>query len=333
MADTSFKYFTQVLSVISELGVSESDCLNAAKLSALPTSDRVDAKCLTRILNFAESHLSEPLIGIKCGLKYPILQYTRPSEFLRLCANLMHAADLYNQYCPLFHSVGTPSGVISKDGVDRMVWNPNFDQNSTAEYRQFIELIMTNLVTSINWLAWKTPNAVKRLNIKHEPSLPLSQYKALFDCDIKFNQEEYSLILLEGVKDTPFAMYDQEKLAKICIKYDTALNEFYEGESLIDRIELQIRRSIEKGSSNKSAVARVLGLSERSMARALKNEGTCFKNVKNNVLKSLAVAKIRQGLPLVEVAHSLGYNDQPAFTRAYKKWFGCSPRKHISSGY
>ncbi len=209
-----------------------------------------------------------------------------------------------------------------------MVWTPSFAPNSTEDYRQFIEFIMTNLVTSINWLAWKTTNAVQQLNIKHEAVLPLNEYENLFECDVKFGQSEYSLILQDGVKDAPFAMSNQAELAKVRVKFDLALNELMKEQNLVDNIEFQIRSSLENGVPKKASVAKALGLSERTMARDLKNQGTCFKDIKNSVLKDLAVAKIHQGLPLIEVAHALGYNDQSAFTRAYKRWFGNSPRKH-----
>lgn len=332
MADTSLKYFMQVLSVISEFDISHEDCLRAAGLSELPKSDRVDSQYLTQIFNFAATHLNDPQIGIKCALKYPILQYTRPAEFLKLCANLGHAADLYNHYSPLFHTVGTPSGILSDKGIDRMVWIPNLAPHQTKENRQFIEFIMTNLVTSINWLAWKTTNAVEQLNIKHEAVLPPNKYDDIFECDVKFGQSEYSLVLRDGVKNAPFAMSNQAELATVRMKFDLALNELLKDQSLVDQIELQIRNSIENCVPNKASVAKALGMSERTMARDLKEKGTCFKDIKSRVLMDLAVAKINQGLPLVEVAHALGYNDQSAFTRAYKRWFGSSPRKHKASG-
>jgi len=332
MVETSLRYFHQVLSVVSEFNISEVECLSAVGLSEHPKSNRVNAEILADILNFAATSLNDPLIGIKCALKYPILQYTRPAEFLKLCKNLEHAADVYTHYSPLFHTVGKPSGVISENGIDRMVWIPGLAPDRTEDYRQFIELIITNLATSINWLAWKTPNAVQCLNIKHEAIQPLRDYAELFNCDVKFEQEEYSLILKDGVKDAPFALSDQAELSKVRMKFDLALNELLEEQSLVDRIELQIRRTIEHGHPNKASIAKSLGIAERTLARALKAKGTCFKDIKNRVLKDMARTKIHQGVPLVEIAHALGYNDQPAFTRAYKKWFGYTPGKHKTSG-
>lgn len=284
-----------------------------------------------RILNFAANKLEDPQIGIKCGLTYPILQYTRPAEFLKLCDNIQHAADVYNKYCSLFHTVGTPTGVISENGQDRMILVPHFEPHLTDDYRQFIELIMTNYLTSINWLAWKIPNAVQQINIKHEAALTLDRYEELFDCDIKFGQREYSVVLRDGVKDAPFVTADQTELVKVCLKFDMALSELIAEESLVGRIENEIYRSIEDTVPSKASIAKSLGLSERSMSRSLKDKGTCYKDIKNRVLKNLATAKINEGLPLAEIAHLLGYNDQSAFTRAYKRWFGYPPGKQNTS--
>ena len=324
--ETSLKYFTQILSVILEFNLTQEECLNAAGLHETPKSNRVEADILADILNFASNNLNDPQIGIKCALKYPILQYTRPADFLKLCDNLKHAAGIYNRYCPLFHTVGTPSKIISVDDGDRMIWVPNFEPKLTEHYRQFIELIMTNYLTSINWLAWKVPHAVQQVNFKHEAISPITDYENLFDCDVKFGQKEYSAIIQDDVKDIPFPTADSVELGDICIGFDIALNTLYQEEDLINRVELQIRRAIyESLPFKRAATAEALGLSERSMARDLKNKGTSYIDIKNRILQDLAVKKINQGHALAQIANSLGYNDQAAFTRAYKKWFGHPP--------
>ena len=330
MLDTSLRYFTQILNGVSEFNVSQEDCLRSAGLKEMPQTNRVKADVLAGILNFSARHLQEPLLGVKCGLRYPVLQYTRPADFLKLCENLDHAAKLYTKYCALFHMVGAPTEIISEGGRDRMIWVSNIDQDQADTYRQFIELIMTNLMTSINWLAWKTPNAVKTINLKHDAIPSRSDYESLFECDVRFGQDEYSLIIRDGVKDAPFAMSNPIELSKVCMRFDLALNEWKKDKSFVDRVELEIRRSVDKNIYTKASVAKALGVPERSMTTTLKNSGETFKDIKTRVLKELAISMIDQGLSLAEVAHTLGYNDQPAFTRAYKRWFGYSPKKHKS---
>ena len=331
MAETSIRYLNQVLSVVSQFKITEQACLESVGLKNVPNSNRVDASIVANIFRFASENLNDPLIGIRCGVKYPILQYTRPAEFLKLCENIAQAAELYHSYCPLFHTVGRPSPIISDNGMDRMVWTPEFEPEEAETYRQLVEFIMVNLVTSINWLAWKTQDAVQQINIAHEPLAPFGQYQDLFECEVKFGQDEYSVVLKAGVKEDPFSTADKGELAKIKVRLDLALNELLENESFIDRVELHIRRAIETDSPSKANVAKALGVSERSLGRLLAEKGTAFKDVKTRVIKDLAVAKINQNLPLAEIAHSLGYNDQSAFTRAFKNWFGYPPGKSKTS--
>jgi len=327
MLHTSLKYFKQVLSVVTQFDVSEAECLKAAHLRKIPETGRVNADCVSKILSFTADRLNDPMIAIKCALKYPILQYTQPAEILKLCENIEHAADVYRTYSPLFHTLGKSSNVITENQTDRMIWVPNFNPEHVDDYRLHVELIMTNYMTSINWLVWKIPNAVLQLNIRHDPVAPIEQYQDLLGCDVKFNQSEYALLLKDNVKAVAFETSDPIALSKIQEKLDKAMNALFEQESLVDRIELQIRRAIERELPKKANTAKALDMSERSMVRALAERGTNYKKIKDRVIRDLAVGKINQGLPLAQIAHSLGYNDQSAFTRAYKRWFGYPPGK------
>ena len=147
----------------------------------------------------------------------------------------------------------------------------------------------------------------------------MEQYQELLDCEVKFGQNEYSIILKDEVENISFEAADSTELAKTTMNLDKAMNALYERDSLIDRIELHIRRAIEHEVPKKTNTAKALGISERSMARDLAKRGTNFTEVKNRVLRDLADVKIKQGISLAEIALSLGYNDQPAFTRAYKR--------------
>ena len=52
MADTSLKYFNQVLSVITQFDIPETDSLEAAGLKKAPETERVNADYISKILRF-----------------------------------------------------------------------------------------------------------------------------------------------------------------------------------------------------------------------------------------------------------------------------------------
>ncbi|MEM1139859.1 MAG: helix-turn-helix domain-containing protein [Pseudomonadota bacterium] len=75
-------------------------------------------------------------------------------------------------------------------------------------------------------------------------------------------------------------------------------------------------------------VAAMLGLSQRSLARKLKDEGANFGKLLADVRLERAVNLMgNPDLRIAEIAHRLGYSDAAAFSRAFQSWAGQSPSR------
>jgi len=73
-------------------------------------------------------------------------------------------------------------------------------------------------------------------------------------------------------------------------------------------------------------VAKKLFMSVRSFQRALKKEGTTYRDILVETRRDLAEGYINDsGIELQEVAYLLGFTEYSAFSRAFKKWAGKSP--------
>lgn len=78
-------------------------------------------------------------------------------------------------------------------------------------------------------------------------------------------------------------------------------------------------------------VAANFNLSSRSMQRKLKEEGSSFKEIVDNVRKELAMEYLKdKNNQIKDVAYSLGYNESSAFVRAFKRWTGTTPSLYFS---
>jgi AraC-like DNA-binding protein len=67
-------------------------------------------------------------------------------------------------------------------------------------------------------------------------------------------------------------------------------------------------------------------MSARSLQRRLREEGTTFRNLVDEVRRDLAQDYIGDpGISLMEVAFVLGFSVYSSFSRAYKRWTGMSP--------
>jgi AraC-like DNA-binding protein len=92
-------------------------------------------------------------------------------------------------------------------------------------------------------------------------------------------------------------------------------------------VENAITLLLPHGKAGASDVARKLGVSRRTLARRLSSEGLTFAAVMNNLKRDLAKRHLADNaLSISEIAWLLGYQDVSAFTHAFKRWTGTSPR-------
>ena len=80
-------------------------------------------------------------------------------------------------------------------------------------------------------------------------------------------------------------------------------------------------------------VARRLGLSQRTLARRLNEEGLTFSALLGGLRHDLADRYLADGdTSISQIAWLLGYQEVSAFSKAYKRWTGKAPREMRSGG-
>jgi AraC-like DNA-binding protein len=100
--------------------------------------------------------------------------------------------------------------------------------------------------------------------------------------------------------------------------------------SLQDRVARTARALLADGvRPQRAVVARRLGMSQRSLQRGLEAEGTTFRAVQESVLRELVEALLSNpALKLDAVARSVGFGDLAAFSKAFRRWTGCTPARY-----
>ncbi len=75
-----------------------------------------------------------------------------------------------------------------------------------------------------------------------------------------------------------------------------------------------------------SVVATELGLSRQTLHRRLKDEGVTLERVLDDLRHRLARRHLGGMASVAETARLVGFSDPTAFSRAFKRWTGSSPR-------
>jgi len=106
------------------------------------------------------------------------------------------------------------------------------------------------------------------------------------------------------------------------------LGEQGRGPDLLEDAGTQIRLALSEGEPVLELIAERLELTNAGLQRRLREAGLSFSQLVENTRRELAVHYLRQRQrPISELAPLLGYSETSAFSRAFRRWFGVSPRQ------
>ncbi|MEJ2309275.1 MAG: AraC family transcriptional regulator [Gammaproteobacteria bacterium] len=153
----------------------------------------------------------------------------------------------------------------------------------------------------------------------------LQAYRHYFGCEPEFDQPRSALWFeLEKVNE-PLPAVNKE-LAKI---NEHALLDYLDQlhkEDLTRKVERAIAELLVDGEISDGKVAESLFISTRTLQRRLAEDGLTYKQLLENVRRTLAEEYIRdERLSLNEISYLLGFSEQSSFSRAFKRWTGTSP--------
>jgi len=164
------------------------------------------------------------------------------------------------------------------------------------------------------------------------------KYKTFFHSPCKFKNEHAALEIPVQVLNMVSPFYDSSAWQTSKLKLEKQLNKL--NQDFHQRIDS--RQYTEKVQNYLSAsslplpsvedTAKQLNMSSRSLSRHLREEGSSFREIRNQLLKEYAEYYLTESDMTVDaIAFLLGYRDFSSFRRAFKQWFGCTPTEFRTS--
>jgi AraC-like DNA-binding protein len=150
--------------------------------------------------------------------------------------------------------------------------------------------------------------------------------EAYFGCPIRIGAKYNRLTLDRSDLDRPFVSYNEELLEILTPILDRSLDEQQRSRSITEMVKWIMKRCLTGGRPDIQAVAKELGLSDRTLQRRLTDEKTSFKQLLSQARHEQAREYLADpSLDIKEVAFLIGYEDQNSFYRAFRLWEGDTP--------
>jgi AraC-like DNA-binding protein len=108
---------------------------------------------------------------------------------------------------------------------------------------------------------------------------------------------------------------------------DALLQELQASRTVRGRVEGALAPILHTGETGMDRIAERLGMSRQTLYRALKAEGVTFEAVLDDLRRRLALSFLSdRKVSVNETAYLVGFSEPAAFSRAFKRWTGSSPK-------
>lgn len=190
---------------------------------------------------------------------------------------------------------------------------------------QYVEFNSALLIRTLQRLTNRSlaPLAVEFRHFKTANTKPLCDF---FRCRVAFGAKVNRVTFKLSDLDLPLSSAD-DRLFRILRKVSEEAigTRGQPTRTLVTDVEERIATDLSKSQAD---VAKEIGMSTRTLARRLSNEGTTFSSIVEDYREAMAKTMLTDTvLSMTEVAFVLGYASPSAFSTAFKRWVDCSPKE------
>lgn len=227
----------------------------------------------------------------------------------------------FTRYQPLLHNL-VPS-LIGQQGDALVIrWGTEDHPSTTLSD----DVLVAGLMVSVRQLTGRHDLRALRIDSPRTAPADTAPYARFHGCPVHFGSPAAAVHLPLWVVHLPVNTQDRHLIGLLEQQAEALLQAMPSPDALLTRLQQHIVTALQDGPPDAAVVAARMGLSERSLYRALQQRGLRYKTVLNRLRHELAKDYLRNPqLTLPEIAFMLGYAEQSVFSRAFRQWEGDSP--------
>lgn len=317
-------YLQPLLEAAQERGVTAAQLAAAAAVPALQQAtlpDSLAAQDYVKLLAVGAELASDPHFGLHVGERVKLGTYSVYGLILLSCRDFGQVLQQTMRYEQLAHDLGRSALAIDGDNAEYQ-WISNYPDAS----RHLVESVYAGIRVFSTWLAGMAlPSS--RIQFTHAQASDSAEYVRLFGAEPLFGEPVNSVHFHAALLSWPVPNADVGLYPVLQQHAETLLQERTRSDQgIAAQVHAAIIKNLAHDRVRLSSIAEELNLSPRTLQRKLNEAGASFQQVLDQARFALATDYLRQdSLSLVDISFLLGYQEQSAFTHAFKEWAGVNP--------
>lgn len=320
----SLGYLSALFDYLRRHDIAPTALPSAQRLDLADRDARISESEGAALFNEAAGLLRDPDLGLHVGEQIRPGHYGGLGYVAMACATLGEVLQYIQRYQALVLSVPTVSMHMEGDAVT-LAWPPDLG----AAYRHLAEFNLAAIVSFVRWLSGQPALSPLRVDFSHPTPSATDGHTRVFGCPLRFSEAEYRLVIPAHWSGLPLIQSDPTMRAMMDRLAERQLLALaHEGE-LLGQARRLIAQRLPIGPVDIGGIAGELHVSVRSLQRKLQQRSLSFTQLVDEVRRELAESYLAEpSLDLMDLTLLLGFSEQSAFHRAFRRWTGRTPGEH-----
>lgn len=279
-------------------------------------------KALQELLDAAAEASGEPNLGLRIASRYRRGMFGLMEFAWRAAATVRDGCERIARHVPLISDLLEITFTEHEHGgtiEERIAGEPLCVGRHANEFFVSALVLQAREITGV-------PIVPERVYLAHGRPSDVEELVDVFGTSaLDFDRGANGLVIGPAVLALTLPTADPPLLALLDKQAEAALATRPARSRLLVRVREHVREHLTGEPPSLADVARALHSSPRSLQRGLHDEGATFQQVVDAVREDLALSRVVEGEPIASLAHALGYSEESAFLRAFRRWTGTTP--------
>ena len=242
-------------------------------------------------------------------------------------STLRTAIRRFHRYQHIVGERGATEVEEVSDGLKIRFWAKRGDPATVAVAAVIIDIFMSILVSMCRLNAGPECSPIA-VNLRRREPENAGVYADFFGCPVHFCASENSIVLDTHAVDRLLPTSNRQLAAVLDGMLAEELARLDKSD-IVARCRFAVLDSLTSGAITEEDAAAHLHMSARTLQRKLGEAELTYQQLVDDTRKDLAMRYIADpARSLIDITFSLGFSQPSAFTRAFKRWSGLTPREY-----
>lgn len=313
----------------AQKGVKLDQLLQSASISPTDLNDldgRIPFSAYQALILEAIKETDDPAFLLKHSMDTRLESISVVGLIVGTSASFPDAMNQLNRYAKLMIEIDIMNG---DKRFDVLVENTEFwivdNRPNPNSFPPLTEAAFGRLIGEFRHSFPEMPFALK-IEMTHAEPSHAAQVQDLMNCPISYGCARNALQIHPRWLTQPFDANQKYAFGIFTDKADELLAKLERQDSVRAQVEARIFPDIHKGNFSIDAIASELGMSRTTLYRRLKDEGTTFAELIDELRFQLASDYLSaRKVSVNETAYLVGFSEASSFVRAFRRWTGKTP--------